>query len=175
MRTGPKKNNRVADARSGYGTVGSMTSQITQEYLCTSNCVKGEIVSARVLSRFLCSRKSCLGSNFRYTLEKGSTLWCQKILLWSTQWQNLGRRIYGHGGKLCGGFGSITVGTKPLNLYRGTRPTKLTERVLELIEQKNAEWRWNYSERAYFVDGCKWAKPRVTHGTILNQHNLDVL
>ena len=40
----------------------------------TSNCLKGEIVSTRVFSRFLCSRKSCLGSNFRYTPEKGSAL-----------------------------------------------------------------------------------------------------
>ena len=34
--------------------------------------------------------------------------------------ENLGRRVYGHAGKLCGGFGSIIVGTKPLNFYRGT-------------------------------------------------------
>ena len=35
---------------------------------------EGEIVGALVLSRFLCSRKSCLCSNFRYTLEEGSAL-----------------------------------------------------------------------------------------------------
>ena len=53
-----------------HDTVGSTTSllkQITQEYLRTSNCVKGEIVSARVFSRFLCSQKLCLGSNYRYS------------------------------------------------------------------------------------------------------------